>query len=182
VPIKKPGAYQLRVAMRDSVTERLGSASQFIEAPDIKKNRLALSGIVVQGESRADKPAGNASTVEGVDTGNPQASAAVRHFTRGMVMSYGLFIYNARLDKTSARPQVTTQVRLFRDGKEVFTGAENRLDGAQADLKRLVIGGGIRLGTDMAPGEYVLQVVVTDLLADRKHRVATQWMDFQIVK
>ena len=34
----------------------------------------------------------------------------------------------------------------------------------------------------MTPGDYVLQVVVTDMLADEKHRVASQSMDFQIVK
>jgi hypothetical protein len=34
----------------------------------------------------------------------------------------------------------------------------------------------------MQPGEYVLQIVVTDLLAKDKDRVATQWMDFEIVK
>lgn len=182
VPIKKPGAYQLRMSMRDSVTERLGSASQFIEAPDIKKNRLALSGLVVQAEDRTAKSASTAANVEGVDDRNPEASAAVRHFRHGMVMTYGLFIYNARLDKASTRPQVTTQVRLFRDGKEVFTGRQTPLESNQVDLKRLAVGGGIKLGTNLEPGEYVLQVVVTDPLADPKHRVATQWMDFQIVR
>ena len=33
VPIKKAGAYQLRAALRDTATERVGSASQFIEVP-----------------------------------------------------------------------------------------------------------------------------------------------------
>ncbi len=53
VPLKKPGAYQLRVSLRDSASERLGSASQFIEAPDLTKNRLALSGIVMSGTEPA---------------------------------------------------------------------------------------------------------------------------------
>jgi hypothetical protein len=47
-------------------------------------------------------------------------------------------------------------------------------------LKRLSVTGAIQLGTDMAPGEYVFQVVITDLLADQKHRVATQWIDFEV--
>jgi len=33
----------------------------------------------------------------------------------------------------------------------------------------------------MAPGEYVLQIIVKDLVKE-KPRVATQWMDFEIVK
>src|SRR5437773_5113675 len=51
VPIKKPGAYQLRMSLRDSSSERIGSASQFVEVPDLKKNRLALSGIVLRAET-----------------------------------------------------------------------------------------------------------------------------------
>jgi len=34
----------------------------------------------------------------------------------------------------------------------------------------------------MEPGGYQLQVVATDPLAKEKHRVATQWIDFEIVK
>jgi VWFA-related protein len=36
VPVKKAGAYQLRTALRDVATERVGSATQFIEVPDLK--------------------------------------------------------------------------------------------------------------------------------------------------
>jgi len=52
----------------------------------------------------------------------------------------------------------------------------------QSDLKRLSASGGIQLGSQMTPGEYVFQVIVTDLLAEPKHRVATQWIDFEIIK
>ncbi|MGH9945424.1 MAG: VWA domain-containing protein, partial [Pyrinomonadaceae bacterium] len=54
VPVKKGGAYQLRVAVRDAITERVGSASQFVEAPDLKKDRLALSGLVINGLTAAE--------------------------------------------------------------------------------------------------------------------------------
>jgi VWFA-related protein len=50
VPTKKPGAYQLRLAVRDSASERTGSASQYVEVPDVKKGRLALSGIVIKSD------------------------------------------------------------------------------------------------------------------------------------
>jgi hypothetical protein len=43
-------------------------------------------------------------------------------------------------------------------------------------------GGGLQLGTDMAVGEYVLQITVTDRLASEKHKTTTQWLDFEIVK
>jgi hypothetical protein len=205
VPIKKPGAYQLRVSLRDSSSERIGAAGQFVEVPDLKKNRLAVSGIAINGRNpevktavdpravpQASPPAGNqtasdansaAADQAGLDQGNPEASPAVRRLSRGMLLDYGFFIYNARLDKATAKLQLIGQVRLFRDGKLVFAGKENILGtGNLLDLKRVPAAGSIQLGTDLLPGEYVLQIVVKDMLADEKHRTATQWMDFEIIK
>jgi hypothetical protein len=34
----------------------------------------------------------------------------------------------------------------------------------------------------MPPGDYILQIIVTDLLADQKHRMATEWIDFEILQ
>jgi hypothetical protein len=50
------------------------------------------------------------------------------------------------------------------------------------DMKRLNVSGAIHLGANLEPGEYVFQVVVTDLLAEQKHRVTSRWIDFEIVK
>jgi len=182
VPIKKPGAYQLRMSLRDSGSERTGSASQYIDAPDIKKKRLFLSGLIIRGENAAALTQTAAAKAEGVEQGNAEASPAIRRLRPGMVASFGYFIYNARIDKVTSRPQVTTQLKLFRDGKAVFTGKEIPFDTTgQSDPQRLALGGAIQLGSAMEPGEYVLQVIVRDLLADKKQSVATQWMDFQIV-
>jgi hypothetical protein len=46
----------------------------------------------------------------------------------------------------------------------------------------LTASGALILGIDPVPGEYVLQIIVTDSLADKKYCVATQSMDFEIVK
>ncbi len=183
VPIKKPGAYQLRVSLRDSASDRVGSASQFIDAPDIKKKRLALSGLVVRAQpTNQTVNAATAAQSEGREEGDAETSAAVRHFKASDVMTYALYIYNAKLDNTS-RPQLTAQVKLFRDGAEIFTGKETQFNpGQQTDMQRLVVAGAIKIGTDLTPGDYVIQIVVTDLLADQKHRVSTQWMDFQVLK
>jgi len=189
VPVKKPGAYQLRMSLRDSATERIGSANQFIEVPDLKKDRLAISGVVLRGTNTGSRNAGTSANAnpgesqEGVEQGNAEASPAVRHFARGMFMDYVFVIYNAHVDKSNIQPRVTTQVRLFRGSALVFNGKENPYNAAnQPDFKRLIAGGEIQLGTDLVPGEYTLQIVVNDPLADQKHRTVTQWMDFDIVK
>lgn len=199
LPVKKAGVYQLRIAVRDAATEQVGSASQFIEVPDLKKKQVMTSGLVLTGYDPAAQQRGSAgsppeaanarqqavSQAEGAQEElDPQASAAVRRFRQGMIMNYGFVIYNAQLDKSTRQPQLTTQLRLFRDGKLVFTGKPQAVDlKTQADMGRLVAGGALRLGAELVPGEYVLQVVVTDFLAkDDKRRTATQWIDFEIVK
>jgi hypothetical protein len=184
VPVKKPGAYQLRVSLRDSATDRIGSASQFVDVPDLKKNRLALSGLALKGTTLKDTKSGGTGPPdqEGIDNGSAEAGPAVRHYHTGMYLTYVYYIYNAHADKEAA-PQLTTQVTVFHEGKPVFTGHPSSLStNGQADVKRLIGGGVIQLGTDMPPGDYVLQVTVTDALADKKHQTTSQWMDFSIVK
>ncbi|MBC8032133.1 MAG: VWA domain-containing protein [Pyrinomonadaceae bacterium] len=189
VPIKKAGAYQLRTALRDLPSSRLGSANQFIEVPDLKKNRLTISGILATG-MRADAykkslsaPTQAANPDEIIEELDSNAGAALRMFKTGSVLVYGFVIYNAQVDKISRRPQLQTQLRLFRNGQQVFTGREIAFDAAnQVDLKRLEATGAIMLGSDLGPGEYQLQVIVTDPLGKEKYRVATQWIDFEVVK
>jgi VWFA-related protein len=173
-PVKQAGAYQLRLAVRDAASERAGSARQFIEVPDVKSGRLALSGIILKGSAATPAAQG--------DGDDLQASPTLRRLRQGMFLDYRYAIYNAQPDPTTNRPQVTTQMRLFRDGKPVFTGRVLPLDASQqADMKRLGAGGRLRLGPDLTPGSYVLQVVVEDAKAKEKYRTATQWIDFEIV-
>jgi VWFA-related protein len=193
-PIKKPGAYQLRAVLRDHGSERVGSASQFIEVPDVKKNHLTLSGLVLSGVDPAAKktPAATAPGAgspapgqqsEGEETVDPTNSAAVRQFHHGVIIRYGTIIYNAHLDKNGGQPQLQVQVRILREGKPVFTGKEQPFVlNNPPDLKRLGVEGGVQVGAELPPGEYVFQVITTDLLADKKHRVASQWIDFEMVK
>lgn len=172
-PIKKPGAYQLRAALHDHGSGRVGSAGQFVEIPDLKKGRLALSGLVLNAAPPGESPPQT----------DPHAGEAVRHFHPGTVMRYGFVIYNARLGGPSRAPSLRVQARLFRGGQPVFTGKVQPFTlNNPRDLTRLAAGGSITLGADMPPGEYVLQVTVEDLLAGEGRRSASQWMDFEIVK
>jgi VWFA-related protein len=179
VPVKKPGAYQLRVAVRDASTEKLGAASQFIEVPNLKKDRLALSGIIMQDAKYSSSPAvSEGKQAEPDPSGNP----AVRRFHVGDSVDYFFNIYNARTEG-AGRPQLQTQMRLFRDGQQVYAGRETPFNpDKQTDMKNLQSGTRFRINSGLTPGEYVLQVVVTDTLAPEKARTATQWVDFEVVK
>lgn len=190
VPVKKAGAYQLRVAVRDSESERVGSANQFIEVPDIGKKRLTLSGVVISGNNparlrTAQQAADQTATdKEGaVEDADPLAGPSMRLVRRGMELDYAFMIYNAQPEPKTNQLQLEYQVLLLKDGRQVFAGKATPIPvGQVTDLKHIPASGGLVLGTDLEPGEYVLQVIVTDKLAKEKSRVATQWMDFELVK
>jgi hypothetical protein len=110
---------------------------------------------------------------------DPDATPAVRIFKQGQTLLYGYLILNAKLE--AGKPNLESAMRLFRDGKLVYEGkpAPLTFDG-QPDLKRLVSGGTFKLAAGVAPGDYVLQVTVTDRLAKEKYASTSQWIDFEV--
>jgi len=178
VPVNRPGPYVVRAAVRDAATEGSGSADQYVEVPDVESGRLTVSGIVLQ----EDGPQVNANLPQGQGPGEDVTrGAARRSFRRGAALVYAYEIINA---KTGAgqHPDVAVQTRLFRDGEQVLAGKTTTLDTAAgaSDPQRLMAGGRMSLGRDMTPGQYVLQVIVTDKLVRSKFNTVTQSMDFEI--
>src|SRR5215216_2436601 len=168
VPLKKGGPYQMRVAVRDATSEHIGAAMQFVEAPELANNRLALSGIVLSSAAEADK---TSATEQDIKSG-----PALRQLRQGSMLDYRVLIYNAQASGTEM------QMRLLREGQSVFTGKVVRLDvNKQPNPKRISTGGRLRLGPDLTPGNYVLHVAVKNMSDPRKPRVASQWIDFEIV-
>jgi len=105
--------------------------------------------------------------------GNP----ATRIFAPGDDILYGYQILNARGD-ANQKPDVESFSRVFRDGQEIFTGKPQPLNIADEPNPNHLVGGGVlRLGAKMAPGDYVVQIVVNDKAAKS---TATQWTDFQV--
>ncbi|HEX8922812.1 MAG TPA: hypothetical protein VF766_15155, partial [Pyrinomonadaceae bacterium] len=190
LPIKKAGAYQLRVAVRDAASERVGSASQFIEVPRLDRNRLTLSGIYLASNQQASALAGRengarpalTSTREDTTFGelDTESGPAVRRFQAGTVMDYGFEIYNVKLDRATGKPQLQSQVRLFRDNQLVYTGRVIPIRVDAADASRVAAIGHLQLGTNLAPGQYLLQVIVIDQLAKQKQQATQQWIEFEI--
>jgi VWFA-related protein len=172
VPLKQPGPYQLRIALRDAGSDRIGSASQFIDVPDIKKGRLALSGLLIEGV--AQTPAAG-----GEDTRDPESTVAVRRFRQGMDASYICSVYNARRGSDGS-PRLETDVRLYREGVEVSRRTLHGTLPGSGDTE-LLVGGVLQLGPSTLPGSYVLELTVSDILAKRPTR-ASQTIDFDVIR
>jgi hypothetical protein len=90
VPIKRPGPYQLRVAIRDHGSDKIGTGSQFVDVPEMKENRLVLSGVVLENIEREDwERQRNGQTPK--STSDPLRDTSLRRFKRGTVFELRLF-------------------------------------------------------------------------------------------
>jgi VWFA-related protein len=178
-PARKAGAYQYRVAIRDSVSGNIGAASEFVDVPDVGGGKLTLSSIVVEDMSVGDFQA--AFTVgSGVKT-DPMRDTSLRRIQVGRVYRYSLEIYNAGLD-ASKKPNIETRIRVFREGKMILDGPPKPLDTTgQSDMAHLRFLGGLAIGSQMEPGDYVLQIIVTDNFGKKKRQVASQFVQFEVV-
>ena len=187
VPVKKPGPYQMRAAVRDMASERIGSAYQFLEVPELKKGRLALSGILVNSavlDLESLSESGTVYNAAGDGANQVQPTIAVRRFQHRMLLEYRYLIYNARPAANDALPELIAQMRLFRDGQLIMSQEDPAIDSSklQLDPKRLSAKGALRLGDDLPPGQYVLQIIVTDPHPKARGATASQWIDFELVK
>ncbi len=184
VPIRKPGPYQLRVAVRDKQSGRVGSAFHFLDVPDLAKGRLTLSGILIRGvkvKSLAGAVDGQDEATNVTSDAEIQAGPAVRRFRRGMWLNYALQVYNAQLDKDTGNPRLESQIRLHKDGKEVYAGKVlSYAPPAKSDMRALVVGGQLLLADSIPPGHYQLQLSVKDQLAKPAQQVAVGWTDFEV--
>jgi hypothetical protein len=172
MPVKRPGPYQFRIALRDVSSDRIGSASQFVEVPDVRKPQLALSSLFIHGF-------GAGGTSDGaVEAADPESTLAVRRFHRGALTSYVCYAYNPVRD-ASGNTRLESEIRLFRDGIEIFRSAPQPVS-ATMDPAELAVGGSLQLGPLMGPGSYLLELSVTDRLSKRPRR-ATQAIDFEVV-
>jgi len=137
VPVKTAGAYQMRVVLRDYTTGELGSATQFVEVPDVKKGRLALSGILLA----ADQPTqGAGDSAEGQLAGeDPNVTAAVRVFKPGNPIVYVYETLNAHMD-AGKKLQLVVQMRLFRDGQQVYAGPPSAMNSESQQNPQHLVG------------------------------------------
>jgi VWFA-related protein len=180
-PVKVAGTYQLRVALRDRGSDRIGSANQLVEVPDIGKKRLAVSGVYLESLSLEDWNRQNKIDVEYAPT-NGLSDTSRRVFKRGSVLNYAFVIFNAKLDRTQ-RPSLTVKTKVFCDGKLMLESvpASVSLNG-QVDMQRIGAGGSLNLGGGIPTGECVLQITVRDALAKEKEQTGTHFLQFSIIE
>ena len=188
LPVKKPGAYYVRAAIKDRISGKIGSAYQFLEIPDLQKRRLALSSLfafrheddvagILSGEiGNSDVSCSQVQEWEVLDR-----SSVPRVYHPGEEIRYFAMLYNA--GKLGATSQLGSQVAIFKDGKEIYRGITEKIDmHSMADPGRIPIRGKFLVDGKLDSGLYVLELRISDKKSEKSSRTAVQDIDFEVSK
>jgi VWFA-related protein len=160
----KGGPYQAQAAVRDRASGKIGSASQFVEIPDVKKKGMALNSIAMDN---------GAEPIERAFTGTAPAR---RMFRRGSQVVYACLAANTRA--AGMGTSVAAEVRLIHDGKVVYSGKPTvaALEGQSG----FALTGRLQLAAGIEPGEYYLQLVARQTHVGKRDITAVQSVDFEV--
>ena len=167
----KPGLYQVRVAAIDRASGRTGSATEWVEIPDLSRQGFSMSGLIVGERKPGAEEKRSDALVEG-------ATISVdRRFERSSNLRFLTYIYNAaKAAAPGARPDVALQVQIFRDGQLVITMPPRQLSTESQDLAHMAYAADIPL-QELRAGQYVLQVTATDRVGKAS---ASQRVSFEV--
>jgi VWFA-related protein len=176
IPVLAPGLYQVRAIARDANSGLVGSAFEWVEVPDLKTNRLALSSLLVTERRRANPQPAAAGTTAAT-TQPPDILRVDRRFARSSHALLQLYIYNATRKAAGVAPDVELEIKILRDKRTVMNAPPHKVALASgSDPARIFYVAALPLGT-MTPGVYLLQVTVTDRAAKTS---ATRELDFYV--
>jgi VWFA-related protein len=167
----KPGAYQIRVGVREPATEKMGTASAFVEVPDLQKGKLALSNLFLSESASNREQISKAAEQVSATTRTPRnqsdeffmakVTQGIPVFKSGHMLAYYFVVYG-RAAKAAESSDLLMQTQLVQDEKVVFQSTwqpvSERL--IKQGKKGLELGGILQLG--LAPGLYELRINVKE--------------------
>ncbi|HKQ53405.1 MAG TPA: VWA domain-containing protein [Pyrinomonadaceae bacterium] len=151
-----PGLYQVRVAARDGKTGRTGSAIEWIEIPDLSKQKLSLGSLIL-GESPK----------EVAESADPLAVVSVdKRFPRSSRLRLLTYVYNAARGANGATPpDVALQVEVLRNEQTVLTNPFHKIEVIPGGNPSAIPYAAEFPLASLAPGRYVLQVTAIDRIS-----------------
>jgi VWFA-related protein len=170
----RPGLYQVRVAARDGLSGRIGTAKSWIQIPNLSEKKLTLSSIVVGERSAANS---TEAIVPGRLFSNQIPLNIARRFKQDSFLRCLVFVYNASRAGTDRLADVAIQVQVLRNNKPVITTAVKQVAAQPGqDQDRLPYASEISL-KGLAPGRYVLSISAIDRAAKTS---ASEQMRFDV--
>ena len=143
-PVKKPGGYQYRVAIRDTQGGKTGSCKS-VHSGSGCEERPAYN--FEPGHRKSHKAGmGQADGSESARNVEFFAGHRSRRIRSGTVLRYALEAYNAKLDANRRPAPLQTRIRVFQDGKLILDGKPVSVDLAgQTDMQRIAVSGAMSL-------------------------------------
>ena len=169
LPVKKPGAYTVRVAVQDTESGKTGTAHQFLEIPDLKKSGMELSSVFMITSAdgliwmRSDVMKEiNELTFLPVLAKDESRNPALRSYAPGDTLQTLAMLYNAD-KKAIDRSEIEVQSILYKDGVEFRRSTPNSITPNTVDnYDGISLFQRLSMGANIPPGNYTLQLLVTD--------------------
>jgi VWFA-related protein len=161
-----PGYYQVRLVVREITMGNTGTVSRYFEVPDLTNKQLTMSSLLLYA---VNPNGGNKSA--------PEQLSAARTISRKQDLRYAGIVYNARLE--SGKPRLRVRLIISQGNKMLFQEPEQAFESPGAPGQFVKLG---QIGLARVPvGRYVLTLVITDPLADKKRQIVTRSVDFTVV-
>jgi VWFA-related protein len=162
-----PGSYQIRLVIRETGTGKMGTVSRYFEVPDLTQKQLTMSSILLY---EVNPTAGKKT---------PDQLPATRVISRKQDLRYASVIYNAKME--GGKPQVSSKLLISVGDKILFQEPDQKVETAGSGPGQLIRVGQLALAK-VPPGRYILTLVVTDPLADKKRQTVARSVDFTVVE
>ncbi|MGI8787670.1 MAG: VWA domain-containing protein [Pyrinomonadaceae bacterium] len=151
-----PGLYQVKVGARETKSGQTGTATEWIEIPDLAKKQLTIGSLLlgIKSIKKSDKPE------------DVQIQFSVdNQFSHPLQLDFMSFIYNAA-QSASDGINLTTKIEIIDSQGRLIVNTPPRplITKGIEDLSRIPFTATIRQQTSV-PGSYLLRVTVNDLTA-----------------
>ena len=160
IPLR-PGLYKLDLVLKDINSGNVGTINQRLAVPRYPDEKLSLSSLILADlvENLPSTQIGSGSFVLGSSKVRPNVKD---EFKKDRNMNVWFQVYNLKLDEATHKPSATVEMLITRNGQEVKRTVEQSSELSSA-AAQMTLSQAIALG-DFEPGEYSLQVKVTDNL------------------
>lgn len=163
------GVWRVRAVTADGVSDRMGTAAQSLWIP--AAGEFAISSLDV----RTADPAGAKES-----TGNPRERSVERRFKAGQALQLLYSIFHSSADE-SGQARLEMRTRMYAQGHAMFVGNPLEVTYPVVPATHRQVSGRLSLARDVAPGDYILEVTVTDKLAPPgKPRTVSRFINIQL--
>src|SRR5438309_1956155 len=160
IPLR-PGLYKLDLVVKDINSGNVGTVSQRLQVPRFPDDKLQLSSLILADlvENLPPSQIGSGSFILGSNKVRPNVNDDFRHDRN---LNLWFQVYNLKLDESTKKPSATVETLITKNGREVKREVEEASELSNA-AAQMTLSKTVAL-KDFEPGEYSVQVKVTDNL------------------